>query len=110
MNIGLVVKMNRDRMKLKQVELGALLGVTGYYISLVEGNKREPSLSFMRRLSRVVGMPLPLIFMSAFEYDDLGDRMKDWWNISDFENTTKAIGMILNNLLCDCNIRDGSGG
>ena len=63
MQVGNTVKFLRLSAGLKQSDLAARLGVSPNYISLVENDKRDPSLSFLRDLSDEFGVPLGLLFL-----------------------------------------------
>jgi transcriptional regulator with XRE-family HTH domain len=63
MEVGTTVRFLRLSAGLKQSDLAARLGVSPNYISLIENNKRDPSLSFLRDLSDEFGVPLGLLFL-----------------------------------------------
>jgi transcriptional regulator with XRE-family HTH domain len=48
---------------MKQIEIAVKVGVTANYLSLIENGKREPSVSFLRRLAAVLGVPVGLFFL-----------------------------------------------
>jgi XRE family transcriptional regulator, regulator of sulfur utilization len=48
---------------LKQAELAGRLKVSTNYISLIENDKRDPSLSFLKELARVLDIPIGLLFL-----------------------------------------------
>ena len=50
---------------LKQSDLAEKLEVTTNYLSLIENDKREPSLSFLRQLSKELDVPLSLLFLDT---------------------------------------------
>jgi transcriptional regulator with XRE-family HTH domain len=70
MNLGQATKLIRTASGLRQNELAKRLHVTSNYISMVENGKREPSVSFLRELARVFGVPIGLFFL----WDDTGMR------------------------------------
>lgn len=61
--IGKTIKLLRIAKGLKQLEMAEKLQVSANYISLVENDKREPSLSFMKDLSIVLDIPIGLLFL-----------------------------------------------
>jgi transcriptional regulator with XRE-family HTH domain len=63
MHVGETIRFLRLSAGLTQSELAARLSVSANYISLVENNKRDPSLSFLRDLSDKFGVPLGLVFL-----------------------------------------------
>lgn len=63
--IGKTVKFLRMAKGLTQGEVAQELDVTANYISLVENNKREPSLSFLKNLSNLLDVPVGLFFLDS---------------------------------------------
>ena len=60
MSLGKTIKLLRISSGLKQKELAPRLGVTANYLSLVENDKREPRVSFLRALSAELNLPMGL--------------------------------------------------
>jgi transcriptional regulator with XRE-family HTH domain len=71
MSVGRTVKFLRIAEGLRQKELADRLDVSPNYLSLVENDKREPSLSFLRDLAGEMGVPLGLLFLEID--NDLGE-------------------------------------
>lgn len=69
MKLGKAIKIARTRASYKQAELAEKLGVSSNYISLLENDKRDPSWSFVCRLSDTLRIPLPLLLLLASEED-----------------------------------------
>jgi transcriptional regulator with XRE-family HTH domain len=63
MTLGNAIKTVRTACKVKQRELAAQMGVSANYVSLVEGDKREPSVSFLRKLSKQLNVPVSMFFL-----------------------------------------------
>jgi len=63
MELAKAIKLIRTASGLKQKEVADKLGATSNYISLVENGKREPSISFLKRLAAVLGVPVGLFFL-----------------------------------------------
>lgn len=61
--IGKTIKFLRIAKGLKQSELSERLKVSTNYISLVENDKREPSLSFLKELAKSLDIPVGLLFL-----------------------------------------------
>ncbi|MCB1048604.1 MAG: helix-turn-helix transcriptional regulator [Calditrichaeota bacterium] len=72
MNIGLAIKSVRVRSSFSQEELANATGVSTSYISLVERNKRDPSLGFLKRIADALEVPLPILFLLA-EQNEAGE-------------------------------------
>lgn len=67
MSVGRTIKLLRVAAGLDQKNLAERLDVTPNYLSLVENDKREPSLSFLRSLASAMRIPLGLIFLEIEE-------------------------------------------
>jgi transcriptional regulator with XRE-family HTH domain len=63
MKLGTAIKLIRTSSGLKQKEIAAKLGVTSNYISMVEGGGREPSVSLLKKLATILGVPVGLFFL-----------------------------------------------
>jgi XRE family transcriptional regulator, regulator of sulfur utilization len=61
--IGKTIKFLRIAKGIKQGELAEKIKVSTNYISLVENDKREPSLSFIKELANVLDVPIGLLFL-----------------------------------------------
>ncbi|SRR5437660_708893 len=63
MDLGKAIKLVRTASGRKQGEIAESLGVTANYLSLVENGKREPSVSFLKRLAATLGVPVGFFFL-----------------------------------------------
>jgi transcriptional regulator with XRE-family HTH domain len=63
MSVGRTIKNLRNVAGLKQKDLADRLDISPNYLSLVENDKREPSVSFLRNLASEIGIPLGLLFL-----------------------------------------------
>jgi transcriptional regulator with XRE-family HTH domain len=63
MNLGTAIKLIRTSSGLKQKDVATRLGVTSNYVSLVESGNREPSVSLLKRLATIFGVPVGLFFL-----------------------------------------------
>jgi XRE family transcriptional regulator, regulator of sulfur utilization len=61
--LGRAIKVMRTASGIKQKEIASRTGVTANYVSLVEAGKREPSISFLRQIAKVIGVPVGLFFL-----------------------------------------------
>ncbi|MCB0358594.1 MAG: helix-turn-helix transcriptional regulator [Bdellovibrionales bacterium] len=57
--------MARDTSDLSQKDLAELLGVTSNYISLLENDKREPSVALLREISKYLRVPFGLLVLDS---------------------------------------------
>lgn len=65
MQIGKTVKLLRVWAGLKQKELAKKVRVSSTYLSAVENDKREPSLSLLKALSQELDIPVGLLFLES---------------------------------------------
>ena len=63
MTLGNAIKLIRTARGTKQVELAKAMKTSPNYISLVEKDKREPSISFLTRLAKELSTPVSMFFM-----------------------------------------------
>lgn len=62
-SLGRTIKLLRVSFGLKQKDLAQKLEVSTNYLSLVENDKREPSVSFLRDLASTLNVPLGFLFL-----------------------------------------------
>lgn len=63
MTLGNSIRLIRTSTGIKQYELAAKLGVSSNYISLIECDKREPSISFLKHLANELEVPVGIFFL-----------------------------------------------
>jgi transcriptional regulator with XRE-family HTH domain len=61
--LGNAIKLVRTASGTKQGVLAKNLNVSANYLSLVENGKREPSISFLKRLAGALGVPVGIFFL-----------------------------------------------
>jgi len=66
-NIGKSIKFVRIAADLKQGDMADKLGVSQNYLSLIENGKKEPSLSFLRKVSEIFDVPLSFLILEGSE-------------------------------------------
>jgi len=74
MNLGPTIKFLRTSRGLKQSELATALEVSENYVSLIERERREPSLDFLNRLSKYLDVPIGLFFAGSASAEIAGGR------------------------------------
>ena len=65
MSVGRAAKFARVAAGIKQKDLADRLDVSPNYLSLVENDNREPSISFLRNLAGELAIPLGLLFLNV---------------------------------------------
>jgi transcriptional regulator with XRE-family HTH domain len=58
MNVGQRIRQRREALNVTQQELAKALGVTPQHISVVEQDKRVPSLTFLAKLAEKLGVSI----------------------------------------------------
>lgn len=64
-DIGRSIKFVRVAANLRQGEMARRLGISQNYLSLLENNKAEPSLSLLRRISSEFNVPMSFLFLEG---------------------------------------------
>ena len=96
MSLGKNIKLARLNTGLKQKELAEMLGVSTNYLSLIENDKREPSISFLKSLADKINVPIGILFLDiesniksmSIEERILFHKVKDLiWEIEQIRNS-----------------------
>lgn len=76
MNIGKSLQEAREKRGLLQKDLAQMAGITQSYLSLIEGNKKEPNIKTVKALADAMGIPAPVIFFLSIEESDIKNVSK----------------------------------
>jgi len=71
MSVGKNIKLFRINANLKQKELAKELGIKDSYLSLLENEKKEPSLSLLKKISEVLNVPIAMFFWENMEKQEV---------------------------------------
>lgn len=71
MNLGEAIKLCRTRRGLTQTELAERSGVSVSYLSMLEQNKRDPSLKTIEKIAGGIGLPASLLILIAADPREL---------------------------------------
>lgn len=71
MNIGKTLKLLRTAAEMSQRELARRLGVTASYLSLVEGDRRRPSLPFLESIAGQFRIPAGFLLLQDVDLGEL---------------------------------------
>lgn len=63
MTLGNAIKLIRTARNLTQREIAKKLKVSANYLSLIESDKRDPSLAFLNRLAGALEVPIAMLFV-----------------------------------------------
>ncbi len=66
--IGHTIKLLRTVARLKQKDLAEKAGIKANYLSLVEAGRREPSLTVVRAIAKVLDVPVSFLFWESEAY------------------------------------------
>lgn len=69
LNIGPNIKLFRENLGVKQKDLAEQIDVSVNYLSLLEHNKREPSLAFLKKISKAMKVPIIFFLIEAIQND-----------------------------------------
>jgi len=67
LNVGQNIKLFRENLGIKQKDLAEQLGVSVNYLSLLEHNNREPSLAFLKRISKAMKVPITFFLIDSIQ-------------------------------------------
>lgn len=70
MSVGKNIKLFRINANLKQKELAKELGIRDSYLSIIENEKKEPSLSLLKKISEVLNVPIAMFFWENMEKNE----------------------------------------
>ena len=91
MKYGKAIRICRAARGLSQKELAARAGIKPSYISLIEAEKRSPSLATLQKMATALRVPTHLIMILSAERDDMAS--------GHFENLQEFSSAILQLLL-----------
>lgn len=67
LTIGQLIKIGRINKKLSQEDIASNLKVTKNYISLIENDKKDPSINFLRGVSKLLEIPVILLIWEKMD-------------------------------------------
>lgn len=70
MTLGACIRLLRGSAGLKQHELAKRVGISASMLSLIETDKRDPTIADLRVISRELGVPANVLFAVALGDDD----------------------------------------
>lgn len=76
-NIGATIKKYRDKREITQSQLAKKINVTPTYISALENNRKDPSLSLLTEISRELEIPLEVMFWDTIEVKNIRGKDKE---------------------------------
>ena len=80
MKLGKAIEEVRKKKGLKQAELAEKVGITQAYLSMIENDRKEPTISTLKAIGSALETPLPYIFYLALGEEDISDEKKEVYN------------------------------
>lgn len=77
MNIGKAIKMCRHQRSLSQAELAKKTGLSISYLSLLERNKRDITISSLKKITESLNIPISILLFLASDKNDLKELDND---------------------------------
>lgn len=71
MDIGNTIKELRRQKGLKQNELAEKAQITQAYLSKIENNSKEPTISSLKAIANSLDVPLPILFFRSMTIEDV---------------------------------------
>jgi transcriptional regulator with XRE-family HTH domain len=81
MDIGNTIKELRKKKGLKQNELAEKVHLTQAYLSKIENNSKEPSLSSLKAIAESLEIPLPILLFRSMTSDDIEPEKREAFKI-----------------------------
>lgn len=72
MNVGGAIRLCRKRRGVSQADVATRAECSVSYLSMLENNKRDPTLSMISKIADALHVPVGALFVMASEEKDLG--------------------------------------
>lgn len=79
MKIGQSVKKVRKLKGVNQGEFSKTIGITQSYLSLIENDKRMPSMDLLEKMAKCFGMPLQFMLWFSITEDQIADSKLEFY-------------------------------
>lgn len=76
MNLGTTIKCLRKSKGINQRSLSESCGITQGYLSQIENNKREPTITTLRQISTLLDVPLPVMLLLSIDESDIPEEKR----------------------------------
>lgn len=80
MDLGQTIKYLRQEKKLTQEQLANNCGMTQTYLSQIERNQKEPTLSALKDIATSLEVPVPILFFLSIDEQDVPPEKRDAFN------------------------------
>ena len=72
MNVGQAIRLCRTQRKASQTDVAQKASCSVSYLSMLENNKRDPTLSTVTKIAEALHVPVGLLFVLAADQKELG--------------------------------------
>jgi len=93
MNIGQAIHTVRKKKKLSQEKFSELVGIDQSYLSMIENNKKNPSMKLLEKISQKTNTPLPILLFFSLSEDDVSPQKRELYHIL-FPRVKEMVGDI----------------
>lgn len=90
MNLGGAIRNFRKKKGLSQIALAKKCSLTQAYLSLIENNKKDPTIPTLQKISSVLEVPVPIFFLGAISPEDIDESKRSFYD---------QLSPLLNNLV-----------
>lgn len=80
MEIGTTIKDFRKLNGIKQKDLASKAKISSTYLSQIESNTKDPTLSTLKAISKSLDMPLPLLLFISINNNDIPKSKRQAFN------------------------------
>ncbi|WP_081066836.1 helix-turn-helix domain-containing protein [Burkholderia cepacia] len=77
MNVGYAIRLCRGRRGVSQTDVAQRANCSVSYLSMLENNKRDPTLSTIMKIAEALQVPVGVMFFLASEKEELGQIDED---------------------------------
>jgi transcriptional regulator with XRE-family HTH domain len=81
MDLGNTIRNIRKYQGLTQDEFAIACGITQAYLSQIENNLKEPTISVLKTVAEKLNVPLPIIFFQSLTEEDIQPDKKEIYNL-----------------------------
>jgi len=81
MNIGKVIKEQRKKLKLTQMEFSKMVGLSQTYVSQVEHGHKTISLPTLEAVCHTLKMPMPVLIWMSLEKKDVSKDKREAFDL-----------------------------
>ncbi|HLR00019.1 MAG TPA: helix-turn-helix transcriptional regulator [Sphingobacterium sp.] len=81
MDLGKAIYTVRKKKNLSQNKFSELLDIDQSYLSLIENNKKKPSIKLLEKVSSNTDLPLPILLFFSLSEEDVKDEKKELFNM-----------------------------